>query len=77
MIDHSSLDEKRIRKIIERRIERDFNIWSDPETQVETFFSVRIVQEGYQIPETMNITMVEYETFFRQQKLERILNEKK
>jgi hypothetical protein len=88
LIDYNNLDEKRIRKIIQSRIDKVFDILTigDPspallpislslgEKQVETFFSVRILEKGYQLPLTMNITMEDYKNFLRQQKLERILN---
>ena len=80
MIDYNNLDEKRIKKIIQSRIDKNFDILSIGDTspallpislslgekQVETFFSVRLVEK-------VNITMEDYKNFLRQQKLERIL----
>jgi hypothetical protein len=42
------------------------------EKQVESFFSVRLVREGYQLPETYNISIEDYVMFLRQEKLERL-----
>jgi hypothetical protein len=80
LIDYNNLDEKRIKKIIQSRIDKNFDILSIGDTspallpislslgekQVETFFSVRLVEK-------VNITMEDYKNFLRQQKLERIL----
>ena len=69
-----------IKRIIQSRIDKNFDILSIGDTspallpislslgekQVETFFSVRLVEK-------VNITMEDYKNFLRQQKLERIL----